>query len=95
MKLIVQSSVVCCLIRIVTQPRVSGQAQKGPNMKRSGAKAADPKSPREVQPQPGQPEKLSVSFEQIQDRAFTKTELLVNILENPPGHSFRHWGLNE
>ncbi len=41
------------------------------------------------------PSKLKVSFEEVKDRAFTKTAVLVDILERPERPYLRHWGLNE
>ncbi len=71
------------------------QAQKRTTMKRTGARAADRKRSKDTEHQDAPPEQLKVSFDQVEDRAFTKTEVLAEILEGSEAHYQRHWGLNE
>jgi hypothetical protein len=63
-------------------------------MEKTGARAADPKGRKN--PQANRKESpADHSFDQLEARAETKTEVLVEILARDEGLELRHWGLNE
>ncbi len=64
-------------------------------MKTVRAKAVKPAKSEHIQEQKPQTDSVGLSFQQIDERAFARTEVLDAILEEEEKASWRHWGLNE
>ncbi len=64
-------------------------------MKTVRAKAVRPVKSEDVQEEKPQTDSVGLSFKQIDERAYARTEVLDAILEEEEKASWRHWGLNE
>lgn len=64
-------------------------------MKTVRVKAVKPAKSENIQEQKPQTDSVGLSFKQIDERAFARTEVLDAILEEEEKASWRHWGLNE